>query len=260
MTRTRLLKVGKSEVTIFGRVEFSSEAEFEPDGATFHYEIANNASEAAQIQWDPVTTRVVRPNDKWNSKTDYSLKGLLGTFHKPATTMSRATVSTAGGKIDIEDVPIYLTSGRRWIALISKIPKAVVEGAKLVVKHYLGGSSPGVVLTAEATQLNESVFQYRYTAAAEGGVPYSVRWGQLSSGNVLVKEPGVEIVIAEFQAPGLVGLLNEFAVMTREEQSWVATTLAPMPFPEQQKRPVQTLSELSHLAHIYSAQYLPGRA
>jgi hypothetical protein len=254
MSKKQLRRIGKSEILAYGKIGFSSHGNYSNDVVTLYHNITNHTPKDVYVDWHPYTNRHVKRKDSWTNKTELSLKGLNGVLHKPMSVMTNAKVTIDGLSTNIEDVPIYLTTSKSLVVFITKIPKAVIEGAKFVVRHFIGGNSPGVILTAEATQLDESLFNYRYTATAEGNTPYLVRWGHFPT-EVLVREPGAEVVIANFRASGLVGLLNEYAVMTHEVGGRPDITLAPMPFPRQRDS-VRGLRELSLLAHVYTTEYL----
>lgn len=254
---TSLAKLSKIQTLYPGEIEFASHGTYDDHTVTIRYNITNRTSEVVHVKWDPVATLSVPPRDPWEQKSVVSLDGWLGVLHKPVNATSNAIVTRVGGKNDIEGVPIYLTSREGFTEFIKRIPGALIAGAKVIVKHYIGGNSPGVILTAEAMVINESRFRYRYTATAEGDVSYLVNWGSLLDSNMLVSRSNGEKVIAEFNAQGAVGLLKTFAVMAREGDSNQFVTLAPMPFPQQEKEnQMENLQESSSSAYI-SATRVP---
>lgn len=254
---TSLAKLSKIQTLYPGEIEFASHGKYDDHTVTILYNITNRTSGAVHVKWDPVATLSVPPRDPWEQKSVISLDGWLGVLHKPVNATSNAIVTTVGGTNDIKGVPIYLTSRENFTEFIKRIPGALIEGAKVVVKHYIGGNSPGVILTAEAMLINESRFRYRYTATAEGDVSYLVNWGSLLDSNMLVSRSNGEKVIADFNAQGAVGLLKTFAVMAREGDPNQFVTLAPMPFPQQENQ-MENLKESSDSASIYSTTEVPA--
>lgn len=231
-----LARVSKREKLNGGQIEFSSDGEYNDQTVILHYNIANRTKNAVYVEWKPITTVVVDPTNPWTSESIISCSGSLGRLRMPVNFMSKAIVTTDGGKNEIRQVPTYLTSSEGFTEFIMGIPHAVIEGAKLIVKYFISGNSPGVVLTGEAVLISKSPFEfrYRYTATAEGDVDYVVEWGSLSS-NVSVSKPSEEKIISQFNSTGAVELVNTSVVLTRGD-GYRSVTLAPMPFPQQKKK------------------------
>jgi hypothetical protein len=281
---TPLTKLRKIQRLGSGTIEFASSGECDDHKLIIRHEMANRTSEAVNVEWKGVTKQLMRPEsgqgNPWDTCTEYSVTGLLNVaLNRPVDTTSTATVRTFEGENNIEGVPIYRVPSeifKIWLERI--IPSFVTAGVRIMVKHRISGSSPGVVLTGEVTPITQplSRFHYRYTVAGESDIAYLVKWGGFPpGGHALVSKSSEEKVIAEFDASGTVGLRDLFVRMIREDQfnasgavgsdftaifkendDRISSTLAPMPFPQppsaEQIR-AENLEQMGHAAQGYTS-------
>jgi hypothetical protein len=231
MDQVALPQLERIEPTAFGTVGFSSTAFFDPStSSTITNAIKNSTTEVGFFQWAGVGDYTVKPGDlRGPMVSRVSIKGLLGSLHKPSQTRSDVTLNTVGGLVTIHKVPRYVERMDR----ITRIPRALGKVAvSLVFKHLIPGASPGVVVTAEVSEIvgdDQPTMQYRVTAAAEGEDEYSLAWNGLQP--VLIA-PGFPVVLEEFTHSGVIDLV-EASVELLSRDNWRAWATVSVPRPSE---------------------------
>jgi hypothetical protein len=235
VAQTNLPQLNRTETTLYGEARFSSRAVYEPDIAvTIANQITNATTKDGHFEWHDVATIVVGQGQEWLTTTTIRLGGPLGHLRLPSQTQSDVTLTTTGGLVAIHDVP-------RWVPLmyrIQRIPRALAGGVVIVVKHFISGASPGVIVTGEVTAIERAelirpaaspfdarqpTLHYRFTAVAEGDAQYTLGWNGMSS---VVITHEVPVVLEEFTHSGAVELME--ASVELSHGNWTARATVPV--------------------------------